>query len=90
MLNLSRYYCQVYCHVEIVVLTTAMQDVAGKSGDHRNMIIRDITGEMLRVVTNVFEPKASKAKLITISANINHRTFAFLIHLIVSDFQMLP
>ncbi|KAG2359300.1 hypothetical protein BDR07DRAFT_1415406 [Suillus spraguei] len=34
-----------------------MQDVAGKSGDHRNMIIRDITGEMLRVVTNVFEPK---------------------------------
>ncbi|KAG2352124.1 hypothetical protein BDR07DRAFT_1439419 [Suillus spraguei] len=34
-----------------------MQDVAGKSGDHGNMIIRDITGEMLRIVTNVFEPE---------------------------------
>ncbi|KAG2089313.1 uncharacterized protein F5147DRAFT_780644 [Suillus discolor] len=34
-----------------------MQKAAGTTGDHRNMVIRDVTGEMLRVVANVFEPR---------------------------------
>ncbi|KAG2360915.1 hypothetical protein BDR07DRAFT_1377621 [Suillus spraguei] len=34
-----------------------MQKIVGTTGDHQNMVIRDVTGEMLHVVANVFEPR---------------------------------
>lgn len=37
-----------------------MQKVAGTTGDHRNMVIRDVTGEMLRVTANVFEQRPAR------------------------------
>ncbi|KAG2366509.1 hypothetical protein BDR07DRAFT_1373462 [Suillus spraguei] len=43
----------VFCNLENT------QKVAGTTGDHRNMLIRDITGEMICVVSNVFEPRTT-------------------------------
>ncbi|KAG2351479.1 hypothetical protein BDR07DRAFT_1097829 [Suillus spraguei] len=47
----SLHFFSHYVHYQIIVLHKEI------TWQIRNMIIRDINGEMLRVVTNVFEPR---------------------------------
>jgi hypothetical protein len=66
-----------------------MQKVAGTTGDRRNMIIRDVTGEMLRMVANVFEPRVRNLILSEIVIIFWYRTLVFRTRLTVDEFQML-